>query len=183
MPETETIAGDLCEQYQLGRSRFWYWREVFMAILKGTWSEVVQHGLLLLVAVVAAWILALIWHWFVTPLQYSFLVRYVLRGQATPQQLDWVGFLLEAPMVMAMGWLAAGVARQCRIPAVLCVAASGLLTSAWTIWKSAQIVWPESFGYRFSVWRSLWPIPLMTVLVLLGGGLLTGVPKRSIHSE
>ena len=32
MPETEAIAGDLIEQYQQGRSRWWYWREVVVAL-------------------------------------------------------------------------------------------------------------------------------------------------------
>lgn len=28
----ESLAGDLCEQYQDGRSRWWYWRQVAVAI-------------------------------------------------------------------------------------------------------------------------------------------------------
>jgi hypothetical protein len=183
MPETETIAGDLSEQYQLGRSRLWYWREVIVAILRGTWSEVQQHSLLLLLALLMAWTLNFIWHWFVTPFQYSLLVRYVLHGQARLQQIEWVGFLLDGPLAMAMGWLAARVAWRCRIPAVICIAGTGLLVGAWTIWKSAQIVWPESLGYHFSIWTSVWPIPLMTILVLLGGGLLTASPKRSTRTH
>jgi len=75
------------------------------------------------------------------------------------------------------GWTTARFARRCRIPAVFGVAVSGLLTSVWTIWKNPQIVWPESPGHHFNVWTSLWPIPLMTVLVLSGGGLLIGLAE------
>lgn len=56
-PEAEAIAGDLLEQYQQGRSRLWYWREVIVAILTGTWSEVQQHSLLVLASIAMAWIL------------------------------------------------------------------------------------------------------------------------------
>jgi hypothetical protein len=73
-----------------------------------------------------------------------------------------------------MGWTAARFARRCRIPAVFGVAFTGLWVGAWTIWKESQIVWPESLGYHFSVWTASWPIPLMTVLVLLGGCLANG---------
>lgn len=130
-----------------------------------------------------AWILNRVWEWVVTPWEYSLIVRYVLGRHARPDEIALVGFLIEAPMLMAMGWTAARCARRCRIPAVFGLAFTGLLVNAWVIWKSSQIVWPESLAYHFSVWTSSWPIPLGTVLVLLGGGLLTGVPKRSIRTQ
>ena len=179
MPETETIAGDLSEQYLQGRSRLWYWREVTVAMLTGTWSEVKQHGLLLFVAVAIAWIISFIWHRLLTPFQYSLLVRYVFHGQARPQQISVLNVLLDGPMAMVMSWTAARLAQRCRITAVVSIAATGLLVSAWSV-LNAQIVWPESFHYHFRVW-DLWDVPLITLLVLLSGGLLTGAPKRSIY--
>jgi hypothetical protein len=35
------ITGDLIEAYQGGRSRAWYWKEVFAAITVGLWREFV----------------------------------------------------------------------------------------------------------------------------------------------
>ena len=180
MPETETIAGDLSEQYLQGRSRLWYWREVTVAMLTGTWSEVKQHGLLLFVAVAVAWIISFVWHRLLTPFQYSLLVRYVFHGQARPQQISVLNVLLDGPMAMVMSWTAARVARRCRITAVVSIAATGLLVSTWSVWGYAHIVWPESFHYHFRVW-DLWDVPAITLLVLLSGGLLTGAPKRSIY--
>jgi len=180
MPETETIAGDLSEQYLQGRSRLWYWREVTVAMLTGTWSEVKQHGLLLFVAVAIAWIISFIWHRLLTPFQYSLLVRYVFHGQARPQQISVLNVLLDGPMAMVMSWTAARLAQRCRITAVVSIAATGLLVSAWSVWLNAQIVWPQSFHYHFRVW-DIWDVPLITLLVLLSGGLLTGAPKRSIY--
>ena len=185
-PETEAIAGDLLEQYQQGRSRFWYCREVIVAILTGVWSDVQHHVLLVLVAIAMGWILSFVWEWVVTPWEYSLIVRYVLGRHARPEEIPFVGFLTEGPMAIAMGWTAARFGRRCRIPAIFGLAFTGLLVNAWVIWKNFQVAWPESLGYHFSVWANwanLWPIPLTTILVLLGGGLLTGSPKRSIRSQ
>ena len=40
------IIGDLAEQYRLGRSRTWYWRQVFVAILTGLFNECRENKLL-----------------------------------------------------------------------------------------------------------------------------------------
>jgi len=178
-PETEAIAGDLLEQYQQGRSRWWYWREVIVAVVRGAWSGVQQHVLLLLLAIAAACIVNFAWQWLVTPFEYSLIVRYVLGRQAGPQDIPLVSFLIEGPFLMATGWTAARCGRECRVPAVFSVAGIYLSIAAWSTWKY-QNGWPESFGYHFSVWN-LWPIPVGMILLLLGGGLLTGPPKRSLQ--
>ena len=180
MQETEAIAGDLAEHYQQGRSRFWYWREVTVAILRGMWSEAQHHPVSALVAIAIGWLLALLWHKVVTPVQYLLIVRYVLGHQARPDQIGLVGLMLEAPLAVAMGWTVARFAGRCRIPAIFGLVYSTFVVGGWTIWKSAQVVSPGSLGYHFSVWPALCSIMLLTALVLLGSGLLTGLPKRPI---
>jgi hypothetical protein len=175
-PETEAIAGDLLEHYQQGRSRLWYWREVTVAIIRGIWSEAQQHTLSVLVAIAMAWVLAFVWHQFVTPV-YLLAVLYVLPHL---QELVLLGLLLDGPLAVAMGWAVARCARRCPIPAVFGLVGSTFLVSAWTIWKNVQIVGP---AYHFSVWRSICLIALLTALTLLGSGLLTGLPKRSIRTQ
>jgi hypothetical protein len=183
LPETDAIAGDLLEHYQHGRSRLWYWREVLVAIITGTWFEVRQHSVRLLAAITMAWVVNVLWHQFLTQREYSLVVRYVLGGvQARLDQMAWVGFFLEAPVALTMGWTVARCAPRHRIPAVLGVAGTGLLVSGWTVWMNAHAAGPEFLGYP-SVWASAWQISLLTILVLLGGGLLTGLPKRSIQTQ
>jgi len=183
LPDTEAIAGDLLEHYRHGRSRLWYWREVLVAILAGTWFEVRQHSLRLIAAITMAWIVSVVWHLFLTPVEYSLIVRYVLGGaQARLDQMEWVGLLLEAPVALTMGWAVARFAPRHRIPAVSGVAGSGLLVSAWTVRMNAQSS-REALGSHISVWAAVWPVLLLTILVLLGGGLLTGVPKRSMSTQ
>ena len=161
------------------RSRWWYWREVIVAIFRGTWFEVRQHSPLLLMAIAMGWILDLAWHSVITPFEYSLIDRYVPGSPNSPGQFAFVAFLSEAPLAVAIGWTAARFARRCRIPAVLGMAGSVLVVGLWPVWKYAQIVRPE---YLSTVWPFLWPTPLLTVLVLFGGGLLTGSPKRSIRT-
>jgi hypothetical protein len=52
-PMRESVLGDLIEQYQRGRSRFWFWRQVLMTLLAESWNDIRDHqniGLLHLVA-------------------------------------------------------------------------------------------------------------------------------------
>jgi len=185
-PETDAIAGDLIEQYQQGRSRWWYWREVVVAIFRGTWFEVRQDTRLLLIAIAMGWMLNLAWHSVITPFEYS-LIDYVFGPPRSPDirfSTAFVTFLVEAPLAVATGWTAARLARRLRIPAVFGMAGSLLVVAAWSVWENTQIAWAsDSLDRYFTfVWPFLSPIPLLTVLVLFGGGLLTGSPKRSIRT-
>jgi hypothetical protein len=51
-PRNGAILGDLMEQYGQGRSRSWYWRQVFMAVGESFITEIRLHKLLLLRALV-----------------------------------------------------------------------------------------------------------------------------------
>jgi hypothetical protein len=79
-PDNETIAGDLNEQYRMGRSRIWYWRQVVVAIVVGTWNDIQTHSVLALRAVILGFAL-------------TFLVGYVGRPlfDATGRSAVWVG--------------------------------------------------------------------------------------------
>jgi hypothetical protein len=54
-PDNDALIGDLDERYHRGRSDLWYWREVFIAICAGLWSEIRAHKALVLRAVVLGW--------------------------------------------------------------------------------------------------------------------------------
>jgi hypothetical protein len=42
-PEYEAVLGDLDEEYQRGRSRFWYWRQALAIILLGRYHQTVRQ--------------------------------------------------------------------------------------------------------------------------------------------
>ena len=39
-PNNDPVIGDLAEQYEHGRSRLWYWRQVFAAVVVSTGREI-----------------------------------------------------------------------------------------------------------------------------------------------
>lgn len=43
--EQESVIGDLLEQYQLGRGRFWYWRQVLAIVFLGLYGKAVRRPL------------------------------------------------------------------------------------------------------------------------------------------
>jgi len=176
-PDTDTVVGDLFEHYQRGRSAAWYWREVLVAIATSAWLEVRQHPLRLLGAVAVGVVVAVSLDRTVTPLWYPLLVRYALHGrQARPEDMPLVVFVMDAPFQVVLGWTVALCARRCRISAVLFMAGVSVLIGLWALWLNAQ-GWPT--WAHFSVWPWLWVLPANVILILFGGGLLTGTPKRS----
>ena len=46
----EALVGDMIEEYRSGRSRLWYWRQTFVAVLRATLSDVRSHPVLVLKA-------------------------------------------------------------------------------------------------------------------------------------
>ena len=56
-PQPESLAGDLIEQYRLGHSAIWYWRQVLTAILAGVARDIRAHKLLAIRAVAIGWLL------------------------------------------------------------------------------------------------------------------------------
>jgi hypothetical protein len=55
-PNNDAVIGDLDERYQQGRSPVWYWRQACTAILVTFWSDVHNHKLLTVRAIVMGWL-------------------------------------------------------------------------------------------------------------------------------
>ena len=169
--DRDTVAGDLSEHYQRGRSAWWYRREVLAAIVTSTAAEVRRHPLWLIGAVTTGCLVVFGIYRIVMPLEYPLVVRYVLNGrQARPDELPLVVYVMEAPFNVMLGWTVARFARKCQTPAVFVVAMLTVSLGLWAMWQNAQ-VWPASL--HFSVWSWLWLLPADVALILFGGGLLT----------
>src|SRR5687767_3015003 len=54
------LLGDLEEEYQMGRSSFWYWRQVIGAIVTRVVIDIGNHPVLALRAVATGWIVLML---------------------------------------------------------------------------------------------------------------------------
>jgi hypothetical protein len=54
-PDDESFLGDLVEEYESGRSRAWYWRQVVAAVLLTCWRQAGSHPLRTLLGVASGW--------------------------------------------------------------------------------------------------------------------------------
>jgi hypothetical protein len=63
----DALVGDLSEEYQHGRSTAWYWLQILVAIVVGSWKDIRTHRLLTLraigigIATVALYFAAIVW--------------------------------------------------------------------------------------------------------------------------
>jgi hypothetical protein len=186
-PQIESIAGDLLEQYRLGRSSFWYWREVIRAIIVGIWSGFRNDKLSVMRALVIGWIVLYagmaLWE---GPI--DLFSRIFPQADSGPWLLPFL--LINGPWCALTGWTVAQCAPASRIPAVLAFAVSFLSfvvllnieqirRLSLALLRVILMVPEEYFDYAGAIGSLAFQTVLAT-LILLGGGLLTGPPKRSM---
>lgn len=116
---TESLAGDLTEEYADGRGDAWYWGQVLRAVTTSYHRALKLHGLRLLVALAAGWcaifagIATLAWVWAIAQHRLSAFTG-ILPAQQ-PQTLhalhDVAWILLAACIDLAVGRLVVRIYR------------------------------------------------------------------------
>jgi hypothetical protein len=116
---SEALLGDLIEQYQGGRSRVWYWRQVLQAVAISAGREVRRRKLQSISAIIVGCVTALPLCYFLTSLAARFVVGYktylvflpltffsaavsgwiVRRSHPRPMVVIYAGFCLVASAV------------------------------------------------------------------------------------
>jgi len=104
--QTDTVIGDLAEQYQRGRSRLWYWWQVAVAIIEGFIISVRIHKLVVFRALLIGMAFQLLF-WYsihfmlrMVPYQYFWAHPYVL-----PRIDIWIIAIACALNGRILGWL------------------------------------------------------------------------------
>ena len=169
-PNNEAIVGDLTERYQLGPSRWWYWRQVLVAILSGLFNECRENKLLTARALIIGWALLGAFSWYFVDL-FNLLFReplFALEVWSRWWRYGWILPLTWTLSALAFGvmsgWLVARLHRPHHISTVLVFTLSVCV-----------VLWPLAFravaeGTR---WWPAYVIPVLgPVSILLGGGLL-----------
>lgn len=165
-PNNDAIMGDLAEQYRLGHSRTWYWRQVLVAILSSLINEFRENKLLTVRALLIGWTLLLFF-----PASFNFLLRDVLFALESWSRwwrqgwiLPFTWTLYAAFFGMIIGWLIARLHRPHQVSSVMAFALS-ICCVSWTLTLRAL-----ADGF---IWWPAYVIPILGPLsILLGGGLL-----------
>jgi hypothetical protein len=133
---------------------------------------------LVLRALVIGWALTYVSGWILGPFEYSILAP-LLENRYSVIPVGVVGLLIGGPLCVSIGWIVGKCARKCRIPAVLGFAMSFLLLGL--ISNIKLMILEGASLEQLSLF--LWGMAPLTILILFGGGLLTGSPKRSIPTH
>lgn len=178
------LAGDLIEEYQNGRSRLWYWRQVFTAVMMALLKELRSHPILAARAVAVGWAVlysAKVLFPYILPFSPVFrrlppsLRVFVLSG------FLWWSILI--PIHAVAGWVVGRFHRQDRAAMVLLFSISVLLVNF------RQIPWAYALGvgamgnqrYLPYLVSCLIGICLTPVGVLFGG--LWGIHGRAASEK
>ena len=176
-PHTESIIGDLVEQYQYAPSTIRYWRQCLQAIVVGLFNECRNHKWLTLRALIVGWTILL----FVFPRSFGPIrellfalevwSRWWRRGWLLP--LAWT--LHAVLLCIIVGWLIARVHRPYQIPMVLMFAVSCCCVT-WPMflyWAMDSIPW--------------WPTYVLPILepisIMFGGGLFSFHQDRPLSTK
>jgi hypothetical protein len=173
--ENDHIIGDLMEAFQSGRSRMWYWKEVFAAIVIGVSKETVKQPLLALRAISFGWGSWLLFYYAVAPKVLEPVSKRIFQPSGYPfspfMLIWWVAPLL---VLAGSGWIVARLHPPHRISTVLLFALSvsinQLRNLPW-IWSTAANSLTNTRFVPYLIYglgiQLLWPA------AILFGGLVT----------
>lgn len=174
-PTRESLIGDLDEQFARGRTSSWYWRQVLSAILVTAATDLRDHKLVAVRAVLIGWA-ALIPSFYLAIAVYLRIPETWIPGawfsanSVLLRMAWWAWWIYEVPLLIAWcgasliaGWLISRLHAQHRAAAVFaCVAFQLPWTAlwAWPAWRNAHSVLANT-SYAF-------PNQTVAVLVLVG---------------
>jgi hypothetical protein len=122
----EPLIGDMLEEYRAGRSSFWYWRQVLVAILQSCFKDIRSHRLVALRAVVMTLLVYhLLWIFVVNDamMQIQSLVFWLFAGQrglpGWPPYFDGLTRVLLTLAGAFTGWSVAKLHRPYESTMVL----------------------------------------------------------------
>jgi hypothetical protein len=145
------LAGDLLEERERGRSAFWYWRQVSLALWTGIWDAIRDHKLLALRAVATG---------FAT--EYLFILLWRIWGNGLSEAVNLCLVLLTET---ATGWVVARTHRAHRFPMVF-----AYLTCSLCWFFCPQLFWVREI---LANWDRIDPRGHAYVIYLLGTVFLT----------
>jgi len=182
----DALSGDLLEEYNLGRSGAWYWRQVLVAIVVGFGKEVRAHKLLALRAIALGWAANYLFLYSVEIPWWRFLDR-VLLARGLKLSPWWQHYYLYPTWIIyaifaaVSGWVVGRCHRAHRQAMVLIYLVSVQL---WLLPEFFRLTVDVLGDRRFLPYLLTWFVEFvfMTVGILLGG-LWDAPRERAVQSS
>jgi len=169
----EALSGDLLEEYSLGRSAAWYWRQVLATIVVGFGKEVRAHNLLAIRAIAVGWTAKCLIVNVVEVPWWRFLDRVLLANGVT--QVSWWQhyylyplWLIHCVSAAACGWIVGRTHRGHRSAMVLVYL---LTVHLWLLPELFRLTADVLENHRFLPYLLTWFMEFVfaTVGILIGG--------------
>jgi hypothetical protein len=187
-PRRDSLIGDLEEHFAHGRSSWWYWRQVLLAILAGAVKDLCEHKALAGRAVLISWAILVPWHYVTLSLYRSAnpwigtwisMDRRIASDASQLMEVAWWAWWIYGVPVLAAwfamsfiaGWSIARLHRGHRASTVFASVAFQVpwaLLWAWPAWRLAHVNAGTPYGppNQIVAMLTLAGIPIFT---LLGG--------------
>ena len=141
----ESLIGDLIEQHQNGRSAAWYRRQAFIAILVGAGTDIRDHILLAVRALVTCWTALLILGYFTGALHHALFRWTNTEWQSEILRQAWVYYGMPYAFITCLGcavtgWTIARLHRDHRAAMVILCATSQLPWAVRWGWETCRLL-------------------------------------------
>ena len=152
----EAFAGDIEEEWNLGRSPSWLWRQILAMALVTVWADLRGHKLLAVRAIVVGLLV-------VMPLR-ALREEFGLHGW-------WIFWVWQLAMFALAGWVVARTHREFRPAMVLAFAGYVVFARAWLVVTHGVHFWSSASAWEMS--RDL-GLTALCVVACVAGGLVSG---------
>jgi hypothetical protein len=176
-----SLAGDLFEERERGRSLIWYWRQVLIAICIGIWGAIRDHKILALRAIATGCatncLFLLLWLRFLDPLPFPWSMVSIV---------PWIaGLSIILLTQLATGWIVARTHCVQPVPMVSVFAIWLVLSYVYGNFSMLSTLLADSIDQpRFRRYLAMYLAPeFVTVAGLLAGGILGARPKQPLSAR
>jgi hypothetical protein len=172
--QNEALTGDLLEEYRVGRSVGWYWRQVLIAIVVGTVNVIREHKVITVRAILLGWAVSYCFAYLIALPLYKFYAV-VLRDFGLPTAGPWWQhyYLLPVAAISCIGsalsgWLVARFHRRQDASMVLVFLAS---LAIWSLPEFLRLIGDSIGNPRYLPYLLTQTINfgITAISILLGG--------------
>jgi hypothetical protein len=181
---TETVLGDLVEQFQSGKSTLWYWRQVASVIMQKVLGDIRESPALVVGVMASGLILAVI-----APTAITAIIRIIrfdrwlfvrgfgwfyLNGYGLPRSMATHPWWIATALYVLLGWCVGRISQR-RQAAAVSMFASSVFISDLALLSYHLTTHPVDFDNGYYVAQMVVFAVVMLPLAALFGGVLARI--------